>query len=74
MQDFYYDTFVGNPTVSLLEALEVGKTIEEMDINDLGLALQDMPKDVATVFNNLISGSLNHLDAFENAIERETSQ
>ena len=74
MQDFYYDTFVGNPTGSLLEALEVGKTIEEMDINDLGLALQDMPKDVATVFNNLISGSLNHLDAFENAIERETSQ
>ena len=74
MQDFYYDTFVGNPTVSLLEALEVGKAIEVMDINDLGLALQDMPKDVATVFNNLISGSLNHLDAFENAIERETSQ
>lgn len=77
MEKFYesvYQTFVAEEKGSLLDALNVGIEIEKMDINDLGLALQDMPKDVVRVFNNLISGSLNHLDAFTTAIERETSQ
>lgn len=77
MQNFYdtvYETFVDPGTGPLLDALNVGITIEEMDIDDLGSALVGMPKDVQKVFNNLIDGSLNHLDAFENAIEREISQ
>ena len=77
MEEFYasvYQTFVEEQTGSLLDALNVGVEIEKMDIDDLGLALQDMPKDVVRVLNNLISGSLNHLDAFENGIERESSQ
>ena len=77
MGNFYatvYETFVEPGTGSLLDAFKVGVEIEKMDIFDLGLALQDMPKDVVKVFNNLISGSLNHLDAFENAIDRENSQ
>jgi hypothetical protein len=77
MQDFYdtvYETFVGPGTGPLLDALNVGKTIEEMDIDDLDLASDGMPKDVQKVFNNLMSGSFNHLEAFENAIARETSQ
>ena len=77
MIEFYdtvYQTFVEPGTGSLLEALNVGVEIENMDMYDLGLALEDMPKDVIRVLNNLIGGSLNHLDAFENAIERETSQ
>jgi hypothetical protein len=69
-----YQTFIKDQTGSLLDALNVGKEIETMDIYDLGLALDGMPKDVVRVFNNLISGSLNHLEAFENAITRETSQ
>ena len=58
-----------------LAALTVGKEIEIMDIADLGNALdENMPRDVQKVFTNLISGSINHLDAFTNAIERENSQ
>ena len=75
MQDFYatvYEDFVYPGTGSLLDALNVGIQIETMDIDDLGSALVGMPKDVVKVFNNLISGSINHLDAFTNAIERET--
>jgi len=68
-----YNTFVEPQTGSLLEALYVGIEIENMDIDDLGSALVGMPKDVVRVFNNLLSGSLNHLDAFTNAVERETS-
>jgi hypothetical protein len=75
MIEFYatvHQTFVEEQTGSLLDALNVGKEIEIMDIDDLGIALVGMPKDVVKVFNNLISGSINHLDAFTNAIERET--
>ncbi|MEJ2656458.1 MAG: DUF2202 domain-containing protein [Desulfobacterales bacterium] len=77
MEDFYdnvYQTFTVDRTGSLLDVLNVGIEIENMDIYDLGLALNGMPKDVVRVFNNLINGSLNHLEAFENAITRETSQ
>ena len=75
MIEFYatvYQTFVEEQTGSLLDALNIGKEIEIMDIDDLGIALVGMPKDIVKVFNNLISGSINHLDAFTNAIERET--
>jgi len=55
--------------------MTLGYDIEIMDIDDIGNALnQNMPRDVQKVFTNLISGSINHLDAFTNAIERETSQ
>ena len=69
-----YEFFVALGTVSRLEALVVGETIEIMDIEDLGKALENMPRDVQKVFTNLINGSINHLDAFTIAIERETSQ
>ena len=77
MEEFYatvYSIFVEDQTGSLLDALNVGKAIEEMDIDDLVSASEGMPKDVVRVFNNLIGGSFNHLDAFTYAAERETSQ
>jgi len=73
MKDLY-DSFVIEGVDSKLAALKVGKKIEEMDIADLGIALENMPRDVQKVFTNLISGSINHLDAFTNAIERETPE
>ena len=73
MKDLF-DQFIGSGSESLLDALEVGIEIEDMDIDDLGDALKGMPKDVVMVFNNLISGSVNHWNAFDNAITRETSQ
>ena len=69
-----YDSFVIEGVDSKLAALKVGKKIEEMDIADLGIAIENMPRDVQKVFTNLISGSINHLDAFINAIERETPE
>ena len=69
-----YDNFVNMGKSSILDALEVGKAIEIMDIADLGNALLNMPRDVQKVLTNLISGSINHLDAFTIAIERETAQ
>jgi hypothetical protein len=77
-QGFYNDvyiTFVEEETGSLLEALEIGQEIEVMDSEDLELLLSlDFPLDVKKVFTNLLNGSYNHLDAFNNAIDRETSQ
>jgi hypothetical protein len=77
-QNFYNDvyiTFVEEKTGSLLEALKIGQGIEVMDIEDLELLLSsDFPLDVKQVFTNLLNGSYNHLDAFNKAIYRETSQ
>jgi hypothetical protein len=73
MEEFYatvYQIFITDESGSLLKALYIGKEIEEMDIDDLALASVGMPKDVTRVFTNLMNGSLNHLDAFENAITR----
>lgn len=56
--------------VSLLEALKVGRLIEVTDIEDLEKAAEGMPSDVVKTYENLKAGSLNHLDAFENAIAR----
>jgi len=81
--DFYleemgelYDRFVDAGSESLGAALEAGIDIEEIDIADLGAALEleGMPKDVQRVILNLLSGSINHLEAFTTALERETAQ
>lgn len=69
-----YTSFVNEGSDSKLAALEVGQKIEIMDIEDLAKASEDMPTDVQKVFTNLMSGSINHLDAFTNAFEREASQ
>ena len=54
---------------SLLEALAVGVTIEEMDIEDLEQALEETDKaDIEWVFGNLLRGSTNHLRAFTRTI------
>jgi len=75
MKDLYVD-FVDRGEQSPEEALQVGIDIEEMDIEDLieAIATKGMPRDVIRVFNNLLSGSNNHLDAFIAAYDRETLQ
>jgi hypothetical protein len=71
-----YVGFVERGKDSLKDALQVGIDIEEMDIDNLADAIAEdgMPKDAIRVFNNLVNGSLNHLDAFEAAYEREALQ
>ena len=57
--------------VSLLEALKVGLTIEDLDIRDLMLFDDDVTsEDILLVYNNLTKGSRNHLRAFY----RQTTQ
>ncbi|MEA2049026.1 MAG: DUF2202 domain-containing protein [Campylobacterota bacterium] len=65
-----YDTCVSEGHKSLLNALKVGELIELTDIDDLEHASVGMPDDVVKVYNNLLEGSLSHLDAFQTAISR----
>ncbi|MHC4174530.1 MAG: DUF2202 domain-containing protein, partial [Planctomycetota bacterium] len=67
-----YDELVLTGEISLEEALKVGVRIEELDIADLELALLETSKrTVRRVFQNLLNGSYNHLDAFQRAIEAD---
>lgn len=70
-----YDQLTARGSQSLADALKVGGAIEEIDILDLKerLALTDNA-DIQQVFNNLLSGSENHLRAFVNALQRLTGE
>jgi hypothetical protein len=60
-----YDSLVAQGTSSLIDALIVGATIEDLDIFDLTeqLAVADN-QDITVVFENLQKGSRNHLRTF----------
>lgn len=60
-----YDTLVAQGQVSLIEALRVGATIEDLDIRDLETLKKETTKqDILTTYNNLEKGSRNHMRAF----------
>lgn len=63
-----YNTLIEDGSKSELDALKVGVFIEVTDIDDLEKAAIGMPNDVVRTYDNLRSGSLNHLDAFQAAI------
>ncbi len=51
--------------VSLVEALKVGLTIEDLDIRDLMVFVDSVKsEDIILVYNNLTRGSRNHLRAY----------
>ena len=65
-----YDDLVKSGEGSLEDALMVGVLIEEKDIADLIQALEDTDKrNVKRVFQNLLNGSYNHLDAFNACLD-----
>jgi len=65
-----YARLVAKGESSLQDALEVGVLIEKQDIADLETAIQAAgQRDVKTVFSNLLAGSLNHLEAFEDGLD-----
>lgn len=65
-----YSDLVAKGEVSLLDAMEVGVTIEEKDIDDLKAAMALAENtDLLRVYGNLLQGSLNHLAAFKNNVE-----
>lgn len=65
-----YDGYVAQGSVSLLEALQVGVNIEELDIADLQYQINEVVDnpDILRVYSNLLTGSENHLEAFNRCI------
>jgi hypothetical protein len=62
--DSLYKTLIA--AESLVDALKAGVSIEETDIVDLEAAMAATTRlDIDRVYNNLLSGSFNHLEAFE---------
>ncbi|MBA2853288.1 hypothetical protein HNP89_001245 [Methanococcus maripaludis] len=66
-----YSTLVEKGSGSLLDALIVGATVEDLDINDLK-KLNEISdnQDITAVYNNLEKGSRNHLRSFTRVIEQ----
>ena len=60
-----HDELIEKGKKSLLDALIVGATIEELDIRDLNeLLLKTDKADISRVYENLRRGSINHLRSF----------
>ncbi len=60
-----YDSLVAEGSKSLVAALAVGATIEDLDIADLDAALKTAKNaDLIRVYENLRAGSVNHMKAF----------
>lgn len=67
--DLYYDLIVDG-SQSSLKALYVGAAIEEIDMIDLQLAIDETDNaDILVLYENLMSGSKNHLRAYVGQIE-----
>ena len=66
-----YDTLVASGSISLLEALYVGATVEELDIYDLQNQKDNVidNADIIYVYDNLLKGSRNHLRSFDKQIK-----
>ncbi len=65
-----YDDLVNQGSASLLEALIVGATVEDLDIFDLNeLIAETENQDILLVYNNLVKGSRNHMRSFVEQIE-----
>jgi hypothetical protein len=67
-----YGQLMASGTESELQALYTGALVEEVDIQDLVLALNDSENPILQdVFGNLMRGSRNHLRAFAGLIEAQ---
>jgi len=74
LQDLY-DELIDLGGQSMGDALLVGIAIEEIDILDLLEALAHTDNaDIIRVYENLLSGSENHLRAFVSTLERQTGE
>ncbi|WGW03796.1 DUF2202 domain-containing protein [Tropicibacter oceani] len=64
-----YDDLLAAGSQSLQDALEVGKAIEEKDMEDIAEAAEAVEGTaLATVYDNLLTGSSYHLAAFDNLL------
>lgn len=66
-----YDELIALGSQSPVDALNVGATIEDVDIVDLETRInQTDNEDIRLVFSNLLAGSENHLRAFTRQLDR----
>ena len=66
-----YNKLVAEGKKSLVDALKVGATIEDLDIADLERAIKDTDnEDIKIVYLNLMKGSRNHMRAFVRLLRR----
>ncbi len=66
-----YDTLVAQGSESFNAALNVGATIEDLDIYDLERLIADTDNDdLKIVYQNLLKGSRNHMRAFDMQLSR----
>jgi hypothetical protein len=69
-----YGEFVARGARSLVDALQAGAEIEDLDIFDLERAIQGTDnQDLGLVYRNLQKGSRNHLRAFSSLLEANGS-
>ena len=67
-----YNQLVEQGSKSLVDALKVGATIEDLDISDLNKDLAETDnEDIKKVFEYLREGSYNHLRAFVDNLKRK---
>lgn len=60
-----YTSLTSQSNISLVEALKVGATIEDLDINDIDDFIRNTTKsDLLNVYNNLTCGSKNHIRSY----------
>ncbi len=70
-----YDQLMAQGSLSIADAIKVGATIEEVDIVDLQTRFtQTDNADIQLVYNNLMNGSFNHLQAFANVLVQQTGE
>lgn len=66
-----YDDLVDKGSNSLIDALNVGATVEDLDIYDLDRLMGKVDnEDILTVYQNLTKGSRNHIRAFTRMLDR----
>ncbi|MDD2698636.1 MAG: DUF2202 domain-containing protein [Arcobacteraceae bacterium] len=63
-----YNTLITMGNVSSNEAMKVGVLVEETDIADLIERMNDAPEDIRVVYQSLLNGSYNHLNAFSKQV------
>ncbi len=60
-----YNSLIAQSNISSIEALKVGATIEDLDINDIDHFIVNTTKsDLLSVYDNLTCGSKNHIRSF----------
>ena len=65
-----YDELTAKSNISIIDALEVGAIIEDLDINDLKILASRTDKlDLLGVYDNLQCGSRNHLRSYINQLD-----